>query len=213
MEEQEELAFKDVAAEEEASAMSGQPLGAPKLPWDAAEATRGGRGRMRGTVSAAADGPFGDERLRLLVPMLLGGAQSDGSGSGGNGSGGNGGNGGSVGSAGSAGLLTGCKSAAWATLATHLPGRTGKECRERWARINAPPAAPSSSVSPEAAAAAAAATAPKSESSAVLTEPPVQPAPLSRPTPMAVEPSSEVAEAETDVPATDAPVKMDIVSD
>ena len=113
---------------------------------------------------------------------------------------GNGGGNGGGGGRGRAGLLTGCKSAAWATLATHLPGRTGKECRERWARINAPPAAPCSSVSPEADAAAA--TAPKSESSAVLTEPPEQPAPLSRPTPMAVEPSGEVAEAETDVPAT-----------
>ena len=209
VEEQEELAFKDVAAEEEASGMSGQPLGAPKLPWDAAEAAeaaRGGHGgSSSGTVSAAADGPCGDERLRLLVPMLLGGAQSDASGNGG------GGNGGGGGSGGGAGLLTGCKSAAWATLAMHLPGRTGKECRERWARINAPPAAPCSSVSPEADAAAA--TAPKSESSAVLTEPPEQPAPLSRPTPMAVEPSGEVAEAETDVPATDAPVKMDIASD
>ena len=62
-------------------------------------------GRVR-VPPPSSDGA-GDARLRVLVPLLVGGGSRGG------------------------------ESAAWATLATHLPGRSGRECRERWAVINA----------------------------------------------------------------------------
>ena len=52
----------------------------------------------------------GDARLRVLVPML---------------------------SKRLVGLKEGKQTSSWALVATHLPGRTGRECRERWGRLAA----------------------------------------------------------------------------
>ena len=92
VEDVDEIARAELAAQEEQAAAGYQPV---LLPWD---------GGAHG----------GDARLRLLVPLLLG----------------------------SEGALAGQpKSASWATLATHLPGRSGRECRERWAHLAAEPPA------------------------------------------------------------------------
>ena len=52
----------------------------------------------------------GDARLRVLVPLL---------------------------SKRLVGLKEGKQTSSWALVATHLPGRTGRECRERWGRLAA----------------------------------------------------------------------------
>ena len=81
----------------------------------------------------------GDARLRSLVPMLLADTATPAS----------------VVSSASVGGSSSCcpsvvsntgsmssfKAASWAMLATHLPGRSGRECRERWALL-APPHPP-----------------------------------------------------------------------
>jgi hypothetical protein len=62
-----------------------------------------------------AGGPHaGDARLRVLVPLLVGDESM---------------------------LPAQPRSASWATLATHLPGRSGRQCRERWAQLAAQPRA------------------------------------------------------------------------
>jgi hypothetical protein len=69
----------------------------------------------------------GDVRLRTLVPMLLADTATPASSA-------------SVGGS-STGSMSSFKAASWAMLATHLPGRSGRECRERWALL-APPHPP-----------------------------------------------------------------------
>jgi hypothetical protein len=59
----------------------------------------------------------GDVRLRTLVPMLLADTATPASSA-------------SVGGS-STGSMSSFKAASWAMLATHLPGRSGRECRER----------------------------------------------------------------------------------
>ena len=92
IEDQEDLARAEQAAEEELDALRRTP----RVAWD----------------DGAADA--GDARLRALVPLL-----------------------GLAGSAGGGCVPkgNGATNANWATLATHLPGRTGRECRERWAHL------------------------------------------------------------------------------
>lgn len=117
IEEVEELARSEVEAQEEQALAGCDGLGSYQIPWTTAttalqtirEEEGGGGGGVEGRVRVpppSSDGA-GDARLRVLVPLLVGGGSRGG------------------------------ESAAWATLATHLPGRSGRECRERWAVINA----------------------------------------------------------------------------
>lgn len=103
-----------LAAEEESLRFAGQPQ-VPPIPWAALSPSEGSR-------AASAVQSSGDDRLRVLVNMLLGGSSSE--------------------AEASPVPLTPAKSAGWATLATHLPGRSGRECRERWGVLTSPPASP-----------------------------------------------------------------------
>mmetsp|Transcript_21081 Transcript_21081/g.53955 ORF Transcript_21081/g.53955 Transcript_21081/m.53955 type:complete len:567 (-) Transcript_21081:232-1932(-) len=72
-----------------------------------------------GMARIAWDAPWdgGDARLATLVPLLFGVEPSAESWS-------------------AEGSVSSCKPASWSMLATHLPGRSGRECRERWAQLS-----------------------------------------------------------------------------
>ena len=116
IEEVEELARAELEAQEEQALAGCDGLGSYQIPWTTAttalqtireEESGGGGVEGRVRVPPPSSDGAGDARLRVLVPLLVGGGSRGG------------------------------ESAAWATLATHLPGRSGRECRERWAVINA----------------------------------------------------------------------------